>query len=111
MPATLWRWFKSINASFNDYASSYIFAKMNPSFSTEKQDTWAQKHWRHWYRQFKKYGLKELKRLIARHVLEEKRHSTSLGETGNTRQEDRSGEFCGTFSYSKDLSMANITLL
>jgi hypothetical protein len=100
-----------MNASFNNYASLYILAKTNPSFGTEKQDTWAQKHWRHLYRQFKEYGSKELKRLIARHVPEERRYSISLEETGNTRKEDRFGKSCGIFSCSKDLSMTNITLL
>jgi hypothetical protein len=100
-----------VNASFNDYASSYILAKTNPSFGTGEQDTWAQKHWRHWCGQFREYGSKELKRLIARHVPEERRRSTFFGEIGNTRQEDRFGESCGTCSYSKDLSMASITLL
>jgi hypothetical protein len=84
---------------------------MNPSFGTKKQDTWAQKHWRHWYKQFKEYESKKLKRLTARHIPEKRRHSTFLRETGNTRQEDRFGEFCRTFFCSKDLSMANITLL
>jgi hypothetical protein len=61
-----------MNASSNGYASSYIFAKTNPSFGTGEQDTWAQKHWRHWCRQFREYGSKESKRLIIRHVLEER---------------------------------------
>jgi hypothetical protein len=100
-----------VNASFNGYASSYTFAKTNPSFGTKEQDTWAQKHWRHWCGQFREYGLKELKRLIARHVPEERRRSTFFGETGNIRQEDRFEESCGTFFYSKDFSMASITLL
>jgi hypothetical protein len=100
-----------MNASFNDYASSYIFAKTNPSFSTGEQDTWAQRHWRHWYGQFRKYGSKELKRLTARHVPEERRRSTFFGEIGNIRQEDRFREFCGTFFCLKNLSMASITLL
>jgi hypothetical protein len=111
VPATLWRWLKLVNASFNDHASSYIFAKTNPSFGIGEQDTWAQKHWKHLYGQFREYGLKELKRLIARHVPEERRHSIFFGKIGNIRQEDRSGESCGTFSCSKDLSMASITLL
>jgi hypothetical protein len=100
-----------VNASFNDYASLYIFAKTNLSFGTKEQDTWAQKHWRHLYKQFREYGSKELKRLTARHVPEERRYSTSFGEIGNTRQEDRFRKFCGTFFCSKDLSMASITLL
>jgi hypothetical protein len=100
-----------VNASFNDYASSYTLAKTNPSFGTEEQDTWAQKHWRHWCRQFRKYGSKELKRLTARHVPEERRRSTFFGETENTRQEDHFGESCKTFFCSKNLSMASITLL
>jgi hypothetical protein len=100
-----------MNASFNDHASSYILVKTNPSFGTEEQDTWAQKHWRHWYRQFGKYGSKKLKRLITRHVLKEKRRSTFFGETGNIRQEDRFKESYGTFFCLKDLSMASITLL
>jgi hypothetical protein len=54
---------------------------------------------------------KKLKQLIAKYIPEERRYSTFFGETGNTRQEDRFGEFYGTFSCSKDLSMASITLL
>jgi hypothetical protein len=100
-----------MNASFNDYASSYILAKTNPSFGTGEQNTWAQKHWRHWYRQFRKYGSKESKRLTARHVPEERRRSTFFGEIGNIRQKDRFGKSCKTCSCSKDLSMASITLL
>jgi hypothetical protein len=111
MPATLWRWLRLINASSNDHASSYIFAKTNPSFGTGEQDIWAQKHWRHWCGQFREYGSKELKRLTARHVPEERRRSTFFGEIRNIRQKDRSGESCGTFSCSKDLSMASVTLL
>jgi hypothetical protein len=84
---------------------------MNPNFGTKEQDIWAQKHWRHWCKQFRKYGSKKLKRLIAKHVPKERRRNIFFGETGNIRQEDRSGESCGTFSYSKDLSMASITLL
>jgi hypothetical protein len=61
-----------MNANSNDYASSYIFAKMNPSFGTKEQNTWAQKHWRHWCGQFRKYESKKLKRLTARHVPEER---------------------------------------
>jgi hypothetical protein len=100
-----------MNASFNDYASSYTFAKTNPSFGTREQNTWAQKHWRHWCGQFREYGSKKLKRLIARHVPEERRRSTFFGETGNTRQEDRFKKSCETCSCSKDLSITSITLL
>jgi hypothetical protein len=100
-----------MNASFNNYVSSYIFAKTNPSFGTGEQNTWAQKHWRHWRKQFREYGSKESKRLTERFVPEERRRSTSFGETGNIRQEDHFGKSCGTFFCSKDLSMASITLL
>jgi hypothetical protein len=100
-----------MNASFNDHASLYTLAKTNPSFGTGEQNTWAQKHWRHWCGQFRDYKSKELKRLTARHVPKEKRRSTFFGETGNTKQKNRSKESCGTFSCSKNLSMANITLL
>jgi hypothetical protein len=99
-----------MNASSNDYASSYTLAKTNPSFGTGEQDTWAQKHSRHWCGQFREYGSKELKRLTARHIPEERRRSTFFGETGNIRQEDRFEKSCGTCFCSKDLSMASITL-
>jgi hypothetical protein len=38
------RWNAKPPTSFNNHASSYIFAKTNPSFGTGEQDTWAQKH-------------------------------------------------------------------
>jgi hypothetical protein len=100
-----------MNASFNDHASLYTFAKTNPSFGNKRAGHLGAKALEALVWAVQGVRIKGVKTINCEACSRGKASSTSFGETGNTRQKDRSEEFYGTFSCSKDFSMASITLL